>query len=61
MANSYGGVILVGVATDPQLPDRLGELRGVGPEDEEKLVKKIATAPCANLMSLQQVRHSHRC
>lgn len=44
MANTYGGVVLIGVRTDePPHKDRPAEVVGVPPAEKERLVNKIAT------------------
>ncbi|MEU9143974.1 RNA-binding domain-containing protein [Streptomyces sp. NPDC048349] len=43
MANSYGGVVLIGVDNDPKDQNLPGPLRGVQPSDKDKLVSKMVT------------------
>lgn len=43
MANSYGGVVLVGVDNDPKDQNLPGSLRGVQPSDKDRLVSKMVT------------------
>lgn len=43
MANSYGGIVLVGVDNDPKDQNLPGPLRGVQPSDKDKLVSKMVT------------------
>ncbi|MFF9373842.1 helix-turn-helix domain-containing protein [Streptomyces griseoluteus] len=42
MANSYGGIILVGVDPDPKNTNLGGELVGVAPSEKDRLVSKMA-------------------
>lgn len=44
MANTYGGLVLVGVDADPQAKDRPGPVVGVMAAEKERLVNKIATS-----------------
>ncbi|MGW1772010.1 AlbA family DNA-binding domain-containing protein [Streptomyces sp. NPDC002104] len=43
MANSYGGVVLIGVDNDPKDQNLPGPLRGVQPSDKDRLVSKMVT------------------
>ncbi|MBG7696635.1 ATP-binding protein [Streptomyces sp. MC1] len=42
MANSYGGIILVGVDPDPKNANLGGKLVGVAPSEKDRLVSKMA-------------------
>ncbi|WP_369780565.1 helix-turn-helix domain-containing protein [Streptomyces sp. R33] len=43
MANSYGGIVLVGVDNGPKNQNLPGPLSGVRPSDKDKLVTKTVT------------------
>ncbi|MFJ3841938.1 ATP-binding protein [Streptomyces sp. NPDC090054] len=43
MANTHGGIVLIGIDNDPKDPNLPGPLRGVQPSDKDKLVNKMVT------------------
>ncbi|MFB6517984.1 helix-turn-helix domain-containing protein [Streptomyces sp. NPDC056401] len=43
MANTYGGIVLIGIDSDPKEQNLPGPLCGVKPSDKDKLVNKMVT------------------